>query len=65
MQQARISRRMRWQGTTALAAELGITRQHLCAVLNGRRKPGPELETKLKERGIKPHKLRRPGERWV
>lgn len=48
-----------------LAAELGISRWHLRAVLIGRRRPGPELASKLKERGIKTEKLREPLEQWV
>ncbi len=48
-----------------LAAELGCSEFHLRAVLRGRRRPGPELAKKLKERGIKTEKLREPLERWV
>ena len=52
-------------GVKKLAAELGISRFHLGAVLNGRRKPGPKLAAALKERHIKVPKLRKAGERWV
>lgn len=48
-----------------LAQELGCSGYHLRAVLRGRRRPGAELAAKLKERGIKTRKLRRPAEQWV
>ena len=48
-----------------LAKELGCSEFHLRAVLRGRRRPGPELAKKLKERGIRTEKLREPLEQWV
>ncbi len=48
-----------------LAEEVGCGEWHLRAVLNGRRRPGPELAAKLKERGIKTRKLRCPRDQWT
>ena len=53
-------------GIGALAEEMGYSRQHLTAVLNGRRIPSLALAVALEERGIKYRRLRRSrAERWV
>ena len=54
----------RIKGLGDLARELGVSKHHLCAVLHGRRRPGPELAAAIKARGIKREKLRPIGERW-
>lgn len=54
-----------YPNSAELAAELGVSAWHLRAVLNGRRRPGPELAAKLAERGIKTRRLRAPKNQWV
>ncbi len=61
---ATIQRRIAFKGIKELAEELGVTRQHLHAVLHGRRRPGPELRAKLTERGIKPMRLTTLSRQW-
>lgn len=60
-----IKRKVIIEGVTALAEELGITPQHLSAVLKGRRRPGPALLEKLRLRGIKPRRLTSLSRQWV
>lgn len=64
-QNATLETKTIYTNSRELAAELGISRWHLRAVLSGRRRPGPELAKKLKERGIKTAELRPPREQWV
>ena len=54
----------RIKGLGQLANELGVTKQHLCAVLHGRRRAGPKLAAAIKARGIRREPLRPLGERW-
>lgn len=51
-------------GVCALARELGYSRKHIGAVLDGRRRPSQELLDKLKERGIKPRRLTSLSRQW-
>lgn len=59
-----IQRRIAFKGIKELAEELGVTRQHLHAVLYGRRRPGPELLAKLTGRGIKPMRITTLSRQW-
>ena len=43
----------RFRGLGRAARELGVSRGHLSYVLHGQRKPGPQLERKLKRLGIR------------
>lgn len=54
-----------YPGIGDLAAELGVSRWHLRAVLGGRRRPGAELAAKLAERGIKTKRLRPAKDQWI
>ena len=61
---ATLKRRSIITGVTALARELGVTPQHLSAVLKGRRRGSPELLEKLRERGVKPRRLTSLTRQW-
>jgi DNA-binding phage protein len=44
----------RFRGLGKAARELGVSRGHLSYVLHGQRKPGKDLERKLRRMGITP-----------
>lgn len=52
-------------GLSALAEELGYSRQHIGAVLDGRRRPSKELLEELRARGIRPKRLTTLSRQWA
>jgi len=44
----------RWNGITRCAERLGISRCHLSFVMRGERKPGKDLEKRMRRMGLVP-----------
>jgi hypothetical protein len=64
MSEPKIRRRKCIVGVKELAEELGFSRFHVYAVIQGRRRPSPRLAAALEARGIKCRKPRPARERW-
>lgn len=45
---------VRWKGITRCASLLGISRTHLSRVMHGERKPGFDLEKRMRKIGLTP-----------